>query len=92
MLDGEGAEKLRALLLDGQAELVTFTSASSVNAFVEAVGDAASRCAPAATIGPITANEARARGIEVIVEAEESTIGGLVDAIRRHFTSLQTQT
>jgi uroporphyrinogen III methyltransferase/synthase len=92
VLDGEGAEKLRALLLDGQAELVTFTSASSVNAFVEAVGDAASRCAPAATIGPITANEARARGIEVVVEAEESTIGGLVDAIRRHFTSLQTQT
>jgi len=90
--DGEGAERLRALLLDGQADLVTFTSASSVNAFVEAVGDDASRCAPAATIGPITANEARARGIEVVIEAEESTIGGLVDAIRQHFTLSQAPT
>jgi uroporphyrinogen III methyltransferase/synthase len=90
--DGDGAERLRALLLDGQADLVTFTSASSVNSFVEAVGDDASRCAPAATIGPITANEARARGIDVVVEAEESTIGGLVDSIRRHFTLSQTPT
>jgi uroporphyrinogen III methyltransferase / synthase len=90
--DGEGAERLRALLLDGQADLVTFTSASSVNAFVEAVGDEASRCAPAATIGPITANEARARGIDVVIEAEESTIGGLVDAIRQHFTLSQAPT
>jgi len=91
VLDGEGAERLRALLLDGQADLVTFTSASSVNAFVEAVGDDASRCAPAASIGPITANEARNRGIEVVVEADESTIGGLVDAIRRHFTFSQAR-
>jgi len=90
--DGEGAERLRALLLDGQADLVTFTSASSVNAFVEAVGDEASRCAPAATIGPITANEARARGIDVVIEAEESTIGGLVGAIRQHFALSQAPT
>jgi uroporphyrinogen III methyltransferase/synthase len=88
--DGEGAERLRALLLDGQADLVTFTSASSVNAFVEAVGEEASRRVPAATIGPITANEARQRRIEVVVEASESTIAGLVDAIRAHFAALHT--
>ena len=55
-------------------------------------GDDASQCAPAATIGPITANEARARGIDVAVEAEESTIGGLVDAIRAAFHAVQTPT
>jgi len=88
--DGDGAEKLRAQLLDGQADLVTFTSASSVNAFVAAVGDEAARCVPAATIGPITATEARDRQIDVVVEASESTIGGLVDAIRDHFAASPT--
>jgi uroporphyrinogen III methyltransferase/synthase len=88
--DGEGAEKLRALLLDGQADLVTFTSASSVNAFVDTVGEEESRRVPAATIGPITASATRERGIDVVVEAGESTIGGLVDAIRAYFAALQT--
>jgi uroporphyrinogen-III synthase len=92
VLDGDGAERLRALLLDGQADLVTFTSASSVNAFVEAVGDDASRCAPAAVDRPDHRERGRARGIEVVVEADESTIGGLVDAIRRHFTFSQART
>jgi uroporphyrinogen III methyltransferase/synthase len=87
--DGEGSEKLRALLLDGQADLVTLTSASSVHAFVDAVGEEASRRVPAAAIGPITATTARERGMEVVVEADESTIGGLVDAIRAHFAALQ---
>ena len=83
--DGEGAEKLRALLLDAEADLVTFTSASSVNAFVEAVGTDAAHCAPAACIGPITLAAAAAHGIDVVVEARESTIAGLVDAINEHF-------
>jgi uroporphyrinogen-III synthase len=87
--DGDGAERLRNLLLDAQADLVTFTSASSVNAFVDAVGEEAARCAPAAVIGPITAAEARQRGIEVVIEARESTIGGLVAAISDHFAAAQ---
>jgi len=87
--DGEGAERLRDLLLDAQADLVTFTSASSVNAFVEAVGAEAARCAPAAVIGPITAAEAEQRGIDVVIEASESTIGGLVAAIAEHFAAAQ---
>lgn len=83
VVDGEGANALRARLEADEIDLVTFTSASSVNAFVDAVGEDAARRAPAASIGPITSAAARARGLEVVVEAEPSTIGGLVDAVRR---------
>jgi len=83
--DGAGAEQLRQRLLDDGADLVTFTSASSVTAFVAAVGVDAARRAPAASIGPITSEEARAAGLEVLIEATESTMAGLVDAIATYF-------
>ena len=73
-VDGEGAAALRERLLNGDVDLVTFTSASSVNAFVDAVGADAAQRAPAVTIGPITTAAARARGLEVRSEAVHSTI------------------
>ena len=60
--DGEGAAELRDRLSRGEAQIVTFTSASSVKAFVEAVGADAARKAPAASIGPITSDAAREAG------------------------------
>jgi uroporphyrinogen III methyltransferase/synthase len=83
--DGTGAARLRERLLDGDADLVSFTSASAVNAFVAAVGDDAARRVPTASIGPITSAAARDAGLDVDVEATESTIPGLVAAIVRHF-------
>src|SRR5262249_31099710 len=79
-VDGEGAGSLRERLSRGEGGLVAFTSASSVNAFGDAVGEAAAKLAPAATIGPITAAAARARGLHIAAEAPTSTIDGLVDA------------
>jgi uroporphyrinogen III methyltransferase/synthase len=84
-VDGTGADELRERLMSDGADLVTFTSASSVNAFIAAVGEEAAKRAPAASIGPITTAAARTAGLEVAVEASESTIGGLVDAIAAHF-------
>jgi uroporphyrinogen III methyltransferase/synthase len=57
-----------------------------VSAFVEAFGgrDAISGVR-GASIGPVTTSAARAIGIDVIVEASESTIPGLVGAIVDHF-------
>lgn len=81
-VDGEGAAALREHLLNGDVDLVTFTSASSVNAFVDSVGAEAAQRVPAVTIGPITTAAARARGLEIRAEAQQSTIGGLVDAVR----------
>ena len=83
--DGEGASELRERLLSGDADLVTFTSASSVKAFVAAVGADAATKALAASIGPITTDAAQEAGLDVVIEASRSTIDGLVDAIIEHF-------
>jgi uroporphyrinogen-III synthase len=40
---------------------------------------------PAASIGPQTSDALRAAGIEVKVDAEQSTIDGLVSAVLRAF-------
>ena len=84
--DGRGAAELRERLLAGAADLVTFTSASSVTNFIAAVGaDAAARVS-VASIGPITTRAARDAGLAVDIEASQSTIDGLVDAIIAHYS------
>ena len=85
VLDGTGAEELRSRLFDEGADLVTFTSASSVTNFIDAVGRDAARKAPAASIGPVTTQAARAAGLDVVVEASDSTIPGLVNAVVEYF-------
>jgi len=79
--DGDGAELLQQALAQGSVDLVTFTSASTVRGFVQAVGAELAMRAPAASIGPITTAAARAAGITVVVEAAESTIPGLAEAV-----------
>ena len=79
----EGSEKLARAIEAGTVDLVTFTSASSVRAYVEAVGDELAVRAPAASIGPQTSEALREAGIEIREEAEESTIDGLVAAVVR---------
>jgi uroporphyrinogen III methyltransferase/synthase len=62
------------------AEIVTFTSSSTVTNFLAAVG--ADAVPPVvAAIGPVTAATARDHGLTVDVEAEVHTIDGLVDAL-----------
>ena len=62
------------------ADAITFTSSSTVDRFVEALGaDAAPPVI--ACIGPVTADTARAHGLAVDVEADPHTIQGLLDAL-----------
>jgi uroporphyrinogen III methyltransferase/synthase len=69
----------RAAALAG-AEIVTFTSSSTVTNFLAAVGP--DRVPPVvAAIGPVTAATARSQGLTVDVEAEVHTLDGLVDAL-----------
>ncbi|HLJ53404.1 MAG TPA: uroporphyrinogen-III C-methyltransferase [Chthonomonadaceae bacterium] len=86
------ASALRAMLEAGEIDVVTFTSSSTVRNFVatlEAAGCDASFRLPAgciaAAIGPVTAETARAAGIEPAIVALEHTIPGLVAALERHF-------
>jgi uroporphyrinogen-III synthase len=62
------------------AEIVTFTSSSTVTNFLATVGRDAVPPVVAA-IGPVTAATAREHGLHVDVEAEVHSIDGLVDAL-----------
>jgi uroporphyrinogen III methyltransferase / synthase len=83
--DGLGAETLARAIEAGTVDLATFTSGSAVRGYIEAVGDDLALKVPAASIGPQTSEVLREAGIEVKVEAEESTIDGLVAAVMRAF-------
>lgn len=65
------------------ADILTFTSASTVTGFLANVPDAGSACAGKviACIGPITAAAARQAGLNVTVVADEFTIDGLMRAL-----------
>lgn len=73
-----------AAALLAAAEVITFTSSSTVTNFVDAYGaDAAPDVV--ATIGPVTTATARNRGLEVTVEAAEHTVDGLIAALEDFF-------
>ena len=68
----------------GDAEVVTFTSSSTVTNFLDALRGAPTPVTPppvVAAIGPVTAATARDAGLEVAVEAPVHTIDGLVGAL-----------
>jgi len=81
--DGEGAEKLARAIEAGRVDLVTFTSASAVRGYVNAVGEELAARVPAASIGSQTSDALREHGIEVKAEADESSLDGLAAAIVR---------
>ncbi len=76
------------MLLNGQLDVVTFTSASAVRNFAKVYGAEQAvdllRKTVVATIGPVTGDAARELGIEVTVQPTQYTIPALVDAIAKH--------
>jgi uroporphyrinogen III methyltransferase/synthase len=69
------------MLKRGEIDVITFTSSSTANNFVDLIGSTELGSASVACIGPVTAQTARDRGLRVDTVAEQSTIEGLVDAI-----------
>src|SRR2546427_358097 len=80
--DTSGAR--RQLAQDG-ADLITFTSSSTVENFL-ALGLSWPQGMRIASIGPITSKTVRDQGLKVDVEARRHDINGLVQAIRELFT------
>jgi uroporphyrinogen-III synthase len=76
----------RAVLRRGEADAVTFTSASTVRGFVNALG-AAKGPPKILCIGPVTAAAARDAGLRPAVVAKPHTIDGLVAALERALPS-----
>ena len=79
--DTSGAQ--RQLAQNG-ADLITFTSSSTVENFV-ALGLPWPKEMRVASIGPITSKTIRDQGLNVDVEARRHDIDGLVQAIRELF-------
>ena len=76
----------RRRLLEEGADLITFTSSSTVENFV-ALGLPWPAKMQVASIGPITSKTARERGLDVAIEARRHDIPGLVEAIRNFFSA-----
>jgi len=81
--DDNGA---RRRLLEEGADLITFTSSSTVENFLALELPWPAKM-QVASIGPITSKTARERGLEVAVEARRHDIPGLVEAIRKFFSA-----
>jgi uroporphyrinogen-III synthase len=65
------------------ADVITFTSGSTVESFVDNYDDIGN--AIIACIGPITAQTAEREGLPVHIVANPHTIDGLIDAIIKHY-------
>jgi uroporphyrinogen-III synthase len=79
-ISGEAAD---SPLLRAGFDVVTFTSPSTVESFMTALGDDLDMLAKAAvvTIGPVTSGAARAAGLAIAAEAEPHTVDGLISAL-----------
>ncbi|MBI4385832.1 MAG: uroporphyrinogen-III synthase [Elusimicrobia bacterium] len=86
--DSLGRRRIRDVARRRAADIVTFTSSSTVEQFMKAAGSARTarrffdHCV-AASIGPVASRALRRCGVRRIVEARPFTTRGLVDAILR---------
>jgi uroporphyrinogen III methyltransferase/synthase len=78
-------------LLTPPPDVVTFTSSSTASNFVALLGQDRAQevlnSAAVASIGPVTSDTIRELKLAVTVEAKESTIPGLVEAVRVYFSA-----
>jgi len=76
-------------LLTPVPDAITFTSSSTVTNFVDLIESAGLReileRAAIASIGPITSQTVHQHGLEVSIEAADSTVNGLVEAVQIYF-------
>ncbi len=86
-----GARKLRQLLTDEDIDVITFTSSSTVNHFVELLKKenlkACLKGIAIACIGPVTTRTAKAWGMRVQIQPEAYTIPALTRAIAEYFAA-----
>lgn len=88
-LADEGKGLLIDMLTAGDVDAVTFTSSSTVTNFLTLLDK---QNAPAllegvtlASIGPITSDTIRAKGLVPDIEADSFTIDGLIQALLEHY-------
>ena len=84
---GRKKEEIVKLFDENRVDVITFTSSSTVNNFVEIMGNDFSYPPKIkiACIGPVTAAAAKKAGFSVDIHQEEYTINGLVQALIDYF-------
>lgn len=82
---GPGDAAVLGRLRAGEADVVTFTSPSTVRGFLRLAGGMLRPMPIVACIGPVAAAAARANGLDVAVESAEHTVCGLVRALEAYF-------
>jgi uroporphyrinogen III methyltransferase/synthase len=89
VLEEEADSEVVERLLEGDIDLVTFTSSSTVRNFAQLLGsdrlEKVKSATKFASIGPITTQTAAELGIPIHIEADQHDIPGLISAIRRLF-------
>ncbi len=77
----------KQMLLNGEIDVITFTSASTVNSLVDILGHKREviKQARLACIGPGTAEALTDKGLKADIVAREHTMSGLVVAIEQYF-------
>ena len=89
-----GSKRLRQLLADGKIDVITFTSSSTVNHFVDLLKKENIKKwlkgMVIACIGPVTAKTARDWGMKVQIQPKQYTIPGLTRAIAEYFSTLSS--
>ena len=91
---GRKKEELLAWIDGGAVDVITFTSSSTVNNFIEIAG--ADFMLPPrvkiACIGPVTAAAAKKAGFQIDISEEEYTMEGLVNALVHYFQRKSSRT
>ena len=84
---GRKREELNARLAEGDVDVITFTSSSTVTNFVDIMGKdfALPPSVRVACIGPVTAGTAVKAGFKIDILEHEYTMEGLVRALVDHF-------
>jgi len=87
----EDAASIKESLIEGEIDLITFTSSSTVRNFIAILDGAPAlpEQTTVACIGPITAKTAHRFDLPVQIVASEHTIEGLIEALVEHFTGVQ---
>jgi len=83
----KGVSQGKRMLLRGEIDVITFTSASTVNSLLAILGQEweVIKQVKLACIGPNTAAALTHKGLKADIVAAEHTIPGLVEAIEQHF-------
>ncbi len=85
--DCDNKDELVEALESGEADVVTFTSSSTVTNLLDVLGDKKDLLnkAALAAIGPVTADTLKKHGLTPAINATEYTIDGLMTAIEEYY-------